>query len=314
MKVLVTGATGFIGRQVCRTFDAAGYQIYATSSTGVAGEDWPDSLLPINGYLMGDQLTIDLLEWAPEVVVHLAWEGIPDFSAEICAKNVFQQLRFLDQVCELPSVRQIVATGSCREYGDAHGPCAESRSVFPTDAFGLAKDEIRVRLTALCDDFGIDMTWLRVFYAYGPGQRVGSLVPALIDSLERGEELLLGSPNLLHDFVYIEDVAKAVLCAVERRGATGVFNVGTGRPTAVSDVAKIVKAVWACGEFAETLGVHSPDISRQAGVWADLRHASESLGWGPTVDLATGVMETVGWFAQHLRQDAEQEYRPPHLS
>lgn len=313
MKVLVTGATGFIGHQVCQTFSAAGHEIYAVSATGRPRPDRPDSSPPINRYIMGAHLAIDLLEWAPEVIVHLAWEGIPVLSSEMCAKNVREQFQFFDRLCELPSVRHVVATGSCREYGDAHGPCLESAPILPTDAFGRAKDEIRTRLETLCTNLGIDITWLRVFYAYGPGQRVGSLVPALIRSLACGKPLRLGSPKAVHDFVHVEDVATAILCAAERQGVSGIFNVGTGRPTAVSDVAEIVKAVWAGSGFAQNLSANPPDASQHTGMWADPRHTSRSLEWSPTVDLVTGVTATVRWFAQHLQQDAEQEHWPPHL-
>lgn len=303
MRVLITGATGFIGNAVCRALGGTEHDIWATSSEGKTREGRGVLSLPIHRYAMGAPLPVDLIGWKPEVVLHLAWEGIPDLGPDMCAKNVNGQRRFFEQICDLRSVKKVVAAGSCREYGDACGPCQESLSVETIDVFGCAKDEIRRSLEASSAGSSIDVTWLRIFYAYGSGQRPGGLIPSLVDSLARGERVHLGFPDAAHDFVHVDDVAHAFVCALEQPDAAGIFNVGSGRPTVVADLARLVTATWSGHSSVEYLDTIPTDSTAGTGMWADLTQIRKYLDWQPKVDLATGIAATAQWFARRLEQD-----------
>ncbi len=303
MRVLVTGATGFIGQQVCRTLGGTEHDIWATSSEGTTRESRETLSLPIHRYTMGGHLPVDLIGWKPEVVLHLAWEGIPDLGPDMCAKNVRDQRRFFEQVCDLPSVKKVVTAGSCREYGDVRGPCQESLTAETIDVFGSAKEEIRRSLETSCAGSGIDVTWLRIFYVYGPGQRPGGLIPSLVDSLVRGEQVHLGFPDAAHDFVHVDDVAHAFVCALEQPDTAGIFNVGSGRPTVVADVARLVTAAWSGDGSVDDLGTIPTVTTADTGMWADLTQIKKCLDWRPKVDLATGIATTTQWFAKRLEQD-----------
>jgi len=302
MRVLVTGATGFIGQHVCGALSSTKHDIWATSSAGPDRGSHLTSSLPVHRYTMGGHLPVDLIGWEPEAVLHLAWEGIPDLGPEICNKNVYDQLRFLEQVCDLPSVRKVVVAGSCLEYGDARGPCTESLVAGTADVFGRAKDEIRRSLEASCVGSGIDITWLRIFYSYGPGQRSGGLIPSLVDSLVRGEQVHLGSPDAAHDFVHVGDVAAAFVCALEQPDTAGIFNVGSGQQTSVADVARLVTATWSRDSPVDGLGSTAAGVTAVTGMWADLAQTYRFLDWRPRVDLAIGIVETTQWFVRRLER------------
>ena len=169
--------------------------------------------------------------------------------------------------------------------------------------FGSAKDEIRLSLKASSANSGIDVIWLRIFFAYGPGQRLGSLIPSLINSLTRGEQVHLGSPDSAHDFVHVDDVANAFVCALEQPATAGIFNVGSGLPTAVADVASLVTSTWSGDGPIDYPGTMPNGVTTSTGMWADLTQTSQFLGWRPQIDLVTGIAVTVRWFARRLEQD-----------
>jgi len=283
VRVLVTGATGFIGQHVVRSLSGAGHRILGTSRSPVPMPGLTN--LDLCEYRMGDPLPRTITEWVPEAVVHLAWEGIPDFSRQLCICNVDDQTRFFQLAVQLPSVRRVVAAGSCREYGAAIGRSSGSVEVVPDSDFGWAKASLHRILQAECAEAQVGLTWFRLFYVYGPGQRHRSLVPTILDQLASGDSLVVEHPDAAKDFVYVVDVADAVERAVHSTGVHDVIDLGIGR---LQRVQEVLNAVSAGSDLAaQPVGErYRPPVD---GLWANLDTARDILGWQPTTGLVEGI-------------------------
>jgi nucleoside-diphosphate-sugar epimerase len=237
---------------------------------------------------MGEPLPRKITEWMPEAVVHLAWEGIPDFSRQRCKRNVDDQTGFLRLALELPSVGRIVAAGSCSEYGAALGRSSGSMEVTPDGDFGRAKVSIHRMLRSGCAEARVGLTWLRLFYVYGSGQRLESLIPSVLHQLASGDSPVVEQPEAARDFVFVSDVADAFEQAVRSTSVHDVIDLGSGL---LRRVREVVDAVVAGSDlsFQPSGGRSRPPAD---GLWANLDAARDVLGWRPTTGLAEGIRLT----------------------
>jgi nucleoside-diphosphate-sugar epimerase len=138
------------------------------------------------------------------------------------------------------------------------------------------------------------MAWARVFFPYGPGQRIASLVPSICRALLAGEAPPLRTPSATSDFLFLEDAAAALVFLLESR-SDGVFNVGSGEPTSAAAVADtLLRAAGRPPLFAE-FALHS-----EPGFFADTS-AIRALGWSPAVALDEGLRRTWNWFREGAR-------------
>ena len=280
MRVLVVGATGFLGRHAARALEVAGHQVLGTCRAGGPG---------LVSYQLGDPLATAVLEFGPEVVVDLGWEGIPDFSPQRCEANVAGQAALFDEIATLSSVRRLVVAGSCREYGDAVG--LSSGRATPVDDFGRAKDEVHRMAAKCCRDTRAALTWLRIFYVYGPGQRSGSLLPMVLEDLLAGVEPRVRDWSASHDFIEVSDVAAAILASTESTGSHDVVDLGSGSPLTVTNLVDIARRTLEGTGQSNTSERYDAGLGR--AILADVDRSEQILGWRPVVPIETGIQRMV---------------------
>ena len=283
MKIFVTGGSGFIGRHLIRELE--GNQILVLTRGKPA---WGSSARA--DWLIGDlEKTAlwesQLIEFSPEVCIHLAWEGLPDYSKEISDKNVQLSTKLLSTI-QKTEVKKIVAVGSCWEYGDAHGQVLETQDIKPNSHFASAKVKVCEIFKETCRSAGVSFVWPRVFFSYGPGQRDVALLPTVVDALESEELPPIKSPYLAQDFIYISDVARAIASTATMANVEGIFNVGSGQLTQVGSFVNLVSA-----QFGSTFRA---DVSGEpSGMYASVEKLKRVASWEPKYSLRQGVAETV---------------------
>lgn len=287
MKVFVTGGTGFIGQHVLRQLRRRGHDVFFLTRAAASSQK---ALPPLKGSLEHiGAWEKKLKAFHPDAVIHLAWEGIPDFSAPMCAKNLAQGAELFRIVSEA-GCRKIVAAGTCFEYGNVTGKINEADPVALEKAFIVAKHSLQLMGEAIAREKGMDFIWLRPFYVYGPGQRPGSLIPSIIRAAREGVPADLKMPLARNDFVYVSDVAAAFVAAVELGQGIQTYNVGSGKLSSVKDITKIVYDALGRKNVYD-LFVDEFKGALSDGFYADIARTRRALKWQPTIDIRKGIME-----------------------
>lgn len=288
MKVLVTGATGFIGRHVVQRLLRDGHDLLLTTNSDCAPGGGAVQTVPFGddcGRLDGAAIRA----FGPDTLIHLAWAGIPQLDVTWSLTNVAITSRVFASALEC-GVGRIVGVGSCREYRAGGGSKAENDlPVHHSDVFGQAKTSACDLLRAAGDHCGVEWRWARPFFVYGPGQRAESLIPSAISRAAEGGELTVASPTAAVDFVNVADVADALCLLATRPGPSGAFNVGSGRAHNVASVAAWVRKQWRGEPTGDIMVGSAPEAW-----WADTTAITNGYGWTPAITLESGIRELIG--------------------
>jgi len=222
MKILVTGATGFIGNHLINELvKNKSFEIIATSRSLEKAKklDWFDKVLYIE-YDMNDYVNKDLYRLfnKPDKVIHLSWEGLPNYKDLIhIEKNLINQYRFIKSFIK-GGLKDIVITGTCFEYGIQNGCLSENIDMKPSNSYAIAKDTLRKFVIELNKEFDFSYKWIRLFYMYGNGQSEKSLMALLDKAIEDDEkEFNMSSGEQLRDFLHISEVVKNILLIVDQK-------------------------------------------------------------------------------------------------
>ena len=283
MRIVLTGATGFLGSRLLPLL--ADHDVLCLSREPGAVLRQPRARA-IRADLGRDR------EWAgeiaafrPEWCLHLAWEGLPDYSLGRCRANLDASLRLLDVLAQAGLQRMVVA-GSCWEYGRASGALREDQAPVDAGVFAAAKLALLAMVDSVARQAAFEYRWARIFFVYGPGQRPQSLLPHLRAAYAAGRTPDLREPAAVQDFVHVDDVAAALQMLVTAPGPSGVFNVGSGVPTSVAAVAAGAADYYGRPRTFEAGAAGS-------GCWADITKLRTVTGWRPRIVIADGLASTL---------------------
>lgn len=290
MRIIVAGATGFLGQALCRKLLERGHELLGLSRTGKIDDNHCPNPITYIPYVMGEVLPIDAIDFSPEALVHLAWDGIPDFSEQKCVENVESQLRFLRETEKLTKLKKIVCAGTCREYGAKQGACFEGERLPPDSYFSWAKQTLADYFALACRRREIALVWFRIFYVYGPGQRAESLIPTLINAFKTNRVPDINNPSAANDYIYADDVVSAFIKATEDEKCHGTFNLGSGELSSVAEIAGLVEhAIRNTDDFSRRLAKDATNAALSSSMWADISSSGRQLGWIPKISLAEGI-------------------------
>ncbi len=307
MKVLITGARGFIGRHVARHFADNGY-IVAGLGHGAWWESsyrqWGVSEWRNGEISVANLDAVAALVGFPDVVIHLAGgsavgpsfvQPSEDFHRTVVAAGELAEWMRL----RAPTARLVMAS-SAAVYGANHsGPIGETAECSPYSPYGFHKRMAELVLESYARNFGLQVAIVRLFSVYGPGLRKQLLWDACCKLVQGANVLQLGgSGEELRDWFHVDDVARLMFWSVNRASDSAtIYNGGTGVPTAVRDIAARLCAEWGVAVSANFSGrARSGDPQRLV---ADVSYVAAN-GFTPIRSWADGINEYVAWFqAQH---------------
>lgn len=294
-RVLVTGATGFIGRHAIAPLLARGFEVHALSwpQAGEAdGAHWHQANL-----LVPAELKRVMDEVRPTHLLHLAWYVAPGKWAEALENYdwVRVSLELLQHFVVQGGIRTVVA-GSCLEYDWSAGYCSEARTPRqPHTFYGTCKNAVQDLWAGYAQRAGVSAAWARIFFVYGPGEHPDRLVAHVVRKLLTGEEAKCSHGRQIRDYLFVQDVADA-LAALADSNVEGPINIASGQPIALSAlIGRIGNAIGRPDLIR--LGAIPPAPSDMPLVVADTRRLEEELRFHAAVPLEQGIARTIQWWS-----------------
>jgi UDP-glucose 4-epimerase len=307
MKVLVTGGAGFIGSNIVRLLVAEGHGVTVLDNLSSGYEA---NLHPFSGirFVRGDVRDIEAVRTTmegAEAVFHLAAsvgnKRSIDNPIEDSEINVLGTLKVLEAARGC-GVRKVVFSSSAGIFGELKTlPISEDHPVEPDSPYGASKLCAEKMCLAYAKLYGLEVACLRYFNVYGPNQRYdayGNVIPIFANNILRGIPLtIFGDGEQTRDFVSVHDVARANVDAAMTPKAGGVFNLGSGTRVSINQLAEMVAEAAEVQLNKEHAPPRKGDVRHSL---ADISRAQATFGFGPAVDLRTGLSEYVAWLKGDL--------------
>lgn len=240
-KILVTGATGFIGNYVIKQLLLQNCTVIATSSTREKAEmaDWYPRVKYISFDLKKFDSYINYYTFfeSPDAVIHLAWEGLPNYKAAFhLEENLPGHYSFLKNLIENGLI-DLTVTGTCFEYGMQEGCLMEDMPVEPANAYAVAKNSLQEQLKLFQSKKNFNFKWVRLFYMYGKGQNPNSLFSLLDTALEKGDTVFnMSGGEQERDYLPVKKVAEYIVKIALQNTVTGVINCCSGHPVTIKEM------------------------------------------------------------------------------
>jgi nucleoside-diphosphate-sugar epimerase len=298
-KVLISGATGFIGQHCIPILTDRGYEVHAVSSRTIEKCSSQINWHKVN---LLDLIQIQSLisKVKPMYMLHFAWYVEPG-KLTTANENFFwvqASLELLRQFYDQGG-RRIVMAGSCFEYDWSYGYCSEFLTPrIPATFYGKCKNGLQYLLESYSEQTGVSSSWGRIFWVYGPHDNPMRLVSSVIISLLKAEPAPCSHGNQIRDYLYVKDVAEAFVDLLES-DVQGPVNIGSGCPVSLKDI--IVKlGRWFNREHLIKLGAIPSPSNEAPLVVAKVNRLFEEVGWSPKYSLKNGLKATIDWWMSHL--------------
>lgn len=315
MRVLITGAAGFIGSAVARALQSRGDTVVgldnfdpfyerAHKERNVA-ELVQGERFELHEADLLDADAVDRALAGVEAVVHLA--ALAGVRPSIAAPARYMRVNvegtaLLLQRCHALGVRRLVVASSSSVYG------ARSQTPFreddpcdrPASPYAASKKATELVCSTFHELYGLGITCLRYFTVYGPGQRPEMAIHKFVRLAERGERLpMFGDGSTGRDYTYIDDIVRGTLAAIDRQsGQHVIYNLGGDRAVLLRDLIAAVGVACGCEPAVEPLPLQPGDVPVTS---ADITRAQAELGYAPRVSLEDGLARFVEWYREWYR-------------
>lgn len=295
-RVLLTGATGFVGQHCMPLLLDRGVEIHAVSSKV---ESDKQSVVWHQADLLESKQVFDLVQRVqPTHLLHFAWNVIPgEFWNSLDNFRWVQASLNLLQAFATFKGQRVVMAGTCAEYDWKYGYCSETVTPrLPTNPYGICKNALQEMLVAFMKQTGLSTAWGRIFHLYGPHEHPERFIPFVIRSLIQGVHVPCSHGNQIRDFLHVQDVASAFV-ALLFSDVKGPVNIGSGCPISLKSVIHEITNILGGQECIE-LGARSSSVGDPNFLLADVTRLSGEVGWHPRYDLVNGLEQTVSWWKQ----------------
>lgn len=286
LRILVTGASGFIGSAFIKAALRHGHVVAGLTRGGSL-----PAAIPLHGSL-ADPPWSTIRSFKPDVCVHCAWVTAPGIYLESPENQQFHDwsLEFLAKL-SAERIERALVLGTCAEYAPNQPlPLNEHTSVVaPSSTYARLKHSLHTVLRQDTRFAGLKLAWGRVFYPYGPGEHPKRLPSLIASQMRAGETMNLRTPHAVKDYIFIDDLASAMLAVIESK-FTGTVNLGSGAGISVLDLALQIQSL--SGRSGLISSTPHPEPDPLGDLVAEMNQLA-SLGWTPKVPIAEGLSRLI---------------------
>lgn len=299
IRVLLTGASGFIGSHCIQPLLDKDLELHCVSSrerASTSGEIWHRADL-----LNESEIKVLLEKVLPTHLLHLAWFAEPGTVND--TRNLLWAKAGLALVHAFGECggKRLLIGGTCLEYDWNHGYCSEARTPRVNESlYGCCKNSLFEMASRYASIIHLSFAWARLFFLYGPRENPVRLVPHVINSLLAGEAARCSSGEQIRDYMYVQDAANGLVNLLVS-DAQGDFNIASNSPICLRQIVEMVGEKMGRSELIE-FGAVAKRENDAPLVVADTRKIFTTIGWQPSVNLDSGLDQTIQWWKNELRE------------
>jgi UDP-glucuronate 4-epimerase len=307
VQILLTGVAGFIGHHLARTLLAEGHQVLGVDNL----DDYYDPAVKrrnlatvpeqgftfIHGDLLEDNVRQGCFTGSPEVVIHLAGRaGVRPSVADplVYVRNNVEATTALLQEASTRNVKHFLFASSSSVYGNQEKtPFSESDPVDqPISPYAATKRSCEIISHAFHHLHGLNVSAMRFFTVYGPGQRPEMAFSLFARNMLAGRPITLFGEGTERDYTYIDDITQGIVKIMERPTGFSIVNLGNSHPVPLDEVVQTLERVTGCAARIERAPLPPGDVRL---TYADLSRARTLYGYEPQINLEEGLERFVSW-------------------
>ncbi|MDQ3223454.1 MAG: NAD(P)-dependent oxidoreductase [Gemmatimonadota bacterium] len=300
MKVLVTGAHGFIGKRLVRTLLDAGHEVIATRSTADADiADWAKKVPVVSLELCSAESVREAVDVEPEAIIHLAAVSYsrdankdPGLAWNVNAAGTARLLAAVKEQREKKGSDPLVIVASSAEvYGEGEGrPRAEGEMPRPLNVYGATKLGCEIAAAQARDEWDLRVIVVRPFPATGPGYQENRVLNKWISALRDGDKTVEGDSSIVRDFMDVRDVVGGYMALLSRGHPGETYNLAAGRAVTFGELFAMLTAKL----HKDARLVPSANPRRDARhLVADISKIRQHTGWNATVPLEKSISDLI---------------------
>jgi nucleoside-diphosphate-sugar epimerase len=285
-RVLVTGGSGFIGRQTLAPLRERGYEVHAPRSRDA------DLLAPETARRL-------IHDVRPTHLLHLAWDARPGkyWTSTENLEWVEASLRLLRSFAAGGGRRAVLA-GTCAEYrwtDEVH--CVERETPLePATLYGAAKHGLQVVARRYAEQAGMELAWGRIFFVFGPHEHPARLASSVASALVRGQPAETGPATQVRDFLHSEDLGSAFAALLDS-AVQGPVNMASGEPRPIRELVEALARAAGRPDLLR-IGARPANPAEPAVITAATGRLRDEVGWRPARTLEDRAAQTVAWWRQ----------------
>ena len=280
MKILVTGANGYIGHHVvsylCDTYPSDNILAIDFNNDKI---DSSAKFLNVNLLEKADDTDLYTILNEPDVCIHLAWQDGFNHKADSHLKNVSAHFHFLRNLIDA-GCKSISVMGTMHEIGYYEGEINENTPCNPLSMYGIAKNALRQAIMTYCEDRDVSFKWLRAYYITGDDENNKSIFAKILQMATEGKKTFPFTSGInKYDFIDVKVLAQYIAEASRQVSINGIINVSSGKPVSLKNKVE---------EFIKNKKL---DIRPEYGVYPSRKYDSPAI-WG-SADLINKIMKNV---------------------
>ena len=264
MKVLITGANGYLGRHVVEAVLAKGHEVLASDFNF---DNLPETVIKVTTPIFSETDQLFEALGSPDAIIHLAWRNGFVHNDDTHIEDLPAHYDFLKKMIDA-GVGQLAIMGSMHEVGYHEGAVVAETPTNPTSLYGIAKNALRQAVDVIAKDATTTIQWMRAYYIMGDDEKSNSIFAKIVKAEKEGQaEFPFTTGKNKYDFIDIDELAAQIAAVISQKEVAGIINVSSGEPISLADkVESFIKD-------------NNFDIKLKYGVFPDRPYDSPAI-WG----------------------------------